>query len=220
MKTRTIRAKLLSLLLAAIMVFSLLPVTALAATVDESYTPGTYEGTARGYKSDVTITVTLTKDEDGAVKISEITAKQDETEALWAKAEALLDAIKENNGTYGVDAVSGATFSSEAIINATNQALSKANPAPSGSGTVNDPYVIMNAAQLQWLANSVDNGESYKGKYVVLGANIDLSSVESWNPIGGEAKDSTNIFRGTFNGQGYSISGLKINASVTGGEAN
>ena len=219
MKTRTIRTKILSLLLAAIMVFSLLPVTALAATVDNNYTPGTYTGTARGYKSDVTITVTLAKDEEGAVKISEITAKQDETPSMWAKAEKLLDTIKENNGTDGVDAVSSATYSSNAIIKATEEALGKANPVPSGSGTVNDPYVIMNATQLQWLATSVDGGNSFEGKYVVLGADIDLSTVENWNPIGTE-NGTTNIFRGTFDGKGHSISGLTINASVTTGEGN
>ena len=61
MITRTIRTKILSLLLAAIMVFSLLPVTALAATVKSTYTPGTYTGTAKVYKDDVIkVTVTLT----------------------------------------------------------------------------------------------------------------------------------------------------------------
>ena len=218
MKTRTIRTKLLSLLLAAIMVFSLLPVTALAATVDSTYTPGTYTGTAKGLNGDVTINVTLVKDEDGAVKISEITAEQNETPKYWAKAEPLLAQIEEKNGTDGVDAVSGATYSSKAIINATNEALSKANPAPSGSGTENDPYVIMNAAQLQKFAELVDGGETYEGKYVVLGADIDLSSVDSWNPIGAES-GTANIFRGTFDGKGYSIKGLKINTEIAA-EAN
>ena len=48
MKTQKIRTKLMSLLLAAIMVLSLLPVSALADKVDNSYTPGTYTGTAQG----------------------------------------------------------------------------------------------------------------------------------------------------------------------------
>ena len=41
MKTQKIRTKLMSLLLAAIMVLSLLPVSAFADTVDDGYTPGT-----------------------------------------------------------------------------------------------------------------------------------------------------------------------------------
>lgn len=219
MKTRTIRTKILSLLLAAIMVFSLLPVTALAATVDNSYTPGTYEGTAKGFNGDVNVTVTL-EEQDGNVVISDIRATHEkETEHYWEKAVTLLNTIKAKNGTDGIDAKCGATYSATGIINATNEALSKANPAPSGSGTESDPYVIMNAVQLQWLATSVDGGESFEGKYVVLGADIDLSSVDSWNPIGGEAKDSTNIFRGTFDGNGYSIRGLRINTE-TAIEAN
>ncbi len=219
MKTRTKTTKLLSLLLAAIMVLSLLPVTALAATVDNGCTPGTYTGTAQGFKGDVTVTVTL-EEKDGNVVISGIEATgESETPTYWASAVAVLDTIKENNGTDGVDAVSGATKSSTGIINATNEALGKANPKPSGSGEMNDPYVIMNATQLQWLATSVDNGNSFQGEYVVLGADIDLSSIESWNPIGVE-NESGNIFRGTFDGKGYSIKGLTINATLTSGVGN
>ncbi len=219
MKTRTRTTKLLSLLLAAIMVLSLLPVTALAATVDNGYAAGTYTGTAQGFKGDVTVTVTL-EEKDGNVVISDIQAKgENETANFWASAVAVLDKIKENNGTDGVDAVSGATRSSTGIINATNAALSKANTAPSGSGTESDPYVIANAVQLQWLATSVDNGNSFQGEYVVLGADIDLSSIESWNPIGVE-NESENIFRGTFDGKGYSIKGLTINAAPTSGVGN
>ena len=219
MKTRTTTTKLLSLLLAAIMVLSLLPVTALAATVDNGYTPGTYTGTAQGFKGPVNVTVTLAQ-QDGNVVISDIQATGDsETANFWTSAVAVLDTIKEKNGTDGVDAVSGATKSSKAIINATNEALSKANPTPSGSGTVADPYVIMNAAQLQKFAELVDGGESYEGKYLVLGADIDLSSIESWNPIGAE-DESENIFRGSFDGKGHSITGLTINAAPASGVGN
>ena len=74
MKTQKIRTKLMSLLLAAIMVLSLLPVSAFADTVDDGYTPGTYTGTAQGFGGDVSVSVTLAE-QDGSVVISDITAE-------------------------------------------------------------------------------------------------------------------------------------------------
>ena len=44
-----------------------------------------------------------------------------------------------------------------------------------GSGTGNDPYQIADGAQLAYLANSVNGGESYADTYFVLTANIDLA---------------------------------------------
>lgn len=116
MKTRTVRTKILSLLLAAIMVFSLLPVTALAATVNSTYTPGTYTGTAKVYKDDVIkVTVTLTEGENG-VAISAIDAvlesgDQTDVSFLETAKTAILAQIKAKNGTDNIDAVSGATYS-------------------------------------------------------------------------------------------------------------
>ena len=220
MKAKTIRTKVLSLLLAAVMVLGLMPVGALAASVDGSYTPGTYTGTAQGHKGDVTVTVTLAES-DGAVVISDITATgESETPSYWAQAVTLLEQIKEKNGTDGVDAVSGATRSSNGIINAANEALGKAAAEISGSGTQTDPFVIMNASALAKFAVEVDSGNTYAGQYVVLGADIDLSGVESWNPIGAESAAADKIFRGTFNGGGHSITGLRIDAQPTSGEAN
>ena len=120
------------------------------------------------------------------------------------------------NGTEGIDAVSGATYSSEGIINAVNNALARSS-APDcfedGSGSVNDPFVIKTASQLAEFAESVDSGENYLGKYVVLDADIDLSGIRNWNPIGAEGAASKNldkIFAGDFDGRGNVIKGLNI----------
>ena len=208
------KKKLLSVLMLVVMVFSLIPTAAFAATVNNTYTPGTYTGSAEGFAGDVTVEVTLTKDGQD-VKISDIKATgEKETPSYWAKVTGILDTIKAKNGTDGVDTVSGATYSSQAILDATDEALSKASSSISGSGTQTDPYTIANAAQLAAFASAVDGGETYQGKYVVLSGDIDLSGIDSWNPIGGEAKDSANIFRGTFDGKGRSISGLKINVET------
>ena len=207
--------KLFSALLVVVMMLSLLPTAALAATVDKTYTPGTYSGSATGFAGDVTVEVTLAKDGQ-TVKISDIQATgEKESTAQWAKALTVLDTFKAKNGTDGVDIVSGATYSVRAILNATDAALRKASSAISGTGTQADPYTVANAAQLEAFAAAVDGGETYKGKFVALGGDIDLSGIASWNPIGGEGKNSTNIFQGTFDGKGHSISGLKISAEIT-----
>lgn len=205
MKTQKIRTKLMSLLLAAIMVLSLLPVSAFADTVDNGYTPGTYTGTAQGFGGDVSVSVTLAE-QDGSVVISDITAEgAKETPRYWTKAVALLNSIKAANGTDGIDAKCGATKSATGIINATNAALKKASPSMSGSGTESDPYVISSEAGLRYLQAQVAAGNSYKGQYIKLGADIALSG--EWTPIG---SSSDKAFAGTFDGAGHTVSGMTV----------
>ena len=213
------KKKILSILLMMAMIVSMFPASAFAVTVDNSYTPGTYTGEAQGFKGKVNVSVTLAED-NGNVVISDITAEgKEETESFWSKALGILDKIKTNSGTDGVDTVSSATYSSKAIIEATEKALAKAVSTLSGSGTETDPYVIANAGQLAAFAEAVDGGESYEGKFIVLSDDIDLSGVSSWNPIGAES-GTVNIFNGTFDGKGHTISNLKIDANVASGESN
>ena len=58
-------------------------------------------------------------------------------------------------------------------------------------------------ADLQAFAKAVDDGNSYQGKTVVLTADIDASSAEKWNSIGETADNES--FRGTFDGQGHTV---------------
>lgn len=169
------KKKILSILLMMAMIVSMFPASAFAVTVDNSYMPGTYTGEAQGLKGKVNVSVTLAES-NGNVVISDITATRgSETESYWNMAIGILDRIKANNGTDNVDAKTGATVSTQAIIDATEKALAKAASTLSGSGTETDPYVIANAGQLAAFAAAVDGGESYDGKYVALGDDIDLS---------------------------------------------
>ena len=81
-------------------------------------------------------------------------------------------------------------------------------PEMAGTGGVSDPYVISSAAQLKLMASRVNGGEEYFGKYFQLGADITFNKNESNNftPIG----NGGNAFSGTFDGQGYTISGIRI----------
>ena len=67
-------------------------------------------------------------------------------------------------------------------------------------------YYIANEASMRWLANAVNGGNTFAGKTVKLTADIDLNGKE-WTPIG----NSSNIFKGTFDGQNHTIKNLVVN---------
>ena len=69
-------------------------------------------------------------------------------------------------------------------------------------------FVIMNAGQLAGFAKLVDEGNTFAGKTVKLGANIDLEN-KLFNPIGSYRFDKA--FSGIFDGQGFTISNLSQN---------
>lgn len=87
--------------------------------------------------------------------------------------------------------------------------------APTGSGTIDEPYQIYDAAELKWFANKV-NGSSAKSistLCAVLKADIDLANNE-WKPIGYYDSYSDCVFYGgVFDGAGHTVSGLSINTS-------
>ncbi len=72
-----------------------------------------------------------------------------------------------------------------------------------GTGTEADPFKISTAAQLAFLATEAEFSASSE-KFYVLTGDINLGDFP-WNPIG-TTKDLP--FKGTFDGQGYTISGL------------
>ena len=82
----------------------------------------------------------------------------------------------------------------------------------SGSGTENDPYLILNPIHLNQLRNFLNK----KGVYFKMMADINLteyledeSPSMGWNPVG----TSSAPFKGVLDGNGKTISGLRINRS-------
>ena len=71
----------------------------------------------------------------------------------------------------------------------------------SGTGSSTDPYLIQNAGDWWYFANTVNNGNSYSGKYVQLEADIDIDL-----PVGVRTSDTdTKPFSGTFLGNNKTI---------------
>lgn len=75
-----------------------------------------------------------------------------------------------------------------------------------GKGTAENPYEIRNVNDLKLLAEKVNSGTDYAGKYFKQTANIDLENEPNWTPIG----KSNNPFKGIFDGGGYKITNLKV----------
>ena len=69
----------------------------------------------------------------------------------------------------------------------------------------NNTLLINDPEQFSSFATAVNNGNTFSGINVALGSDIDLNN-QSWTPIG----TKENPFQGTFDGNEYSISNLKI----------
>ena len=80
---------------------------------------GTWEGTAQGFGGDITVAVTVSQ---GKVTAIDVLHAEGEDPAYFSKAQSVIPAIVEAQGE-AVDTVSGATFSSTGLINATANAL-------------------------------------------------------------------------------------------------
>ena len=88
-----------------------------------------------------------------------------------------------------------------------NASMQKTENAYAAGGYIEK---ITSETDLANFADSVNGGTSYSGKIVYLTKDIDLSG-RAWTPIG----SSTNPFDGTFDGRGFTISGLTILSDLT-----
>ena len=80
---------------------------------------------------------------------------------------------------------------------------------PAGTGDAAAPYQITDASQLRWFAQQVNDGRS--SICAVLTKDIDLGD-EPWTPIG---KNYSYAYKGTFDGQKHTVSGLFISGSAS-----
>ena len=93
-----------------------------AESNDSNYKDGTYQGEAEGFGGTVAVEV---KVEKGKITAIEIVSAQKEDGAYLSMAKDIIPKIIESQST-DVDTISGATFSSTGIKNASQEALEKA----------------------------------------------------------------------------------------------
>ena len=98
-----------------------------------------------------------------------------------------------------------------------------------GSGTENDPYIISSPTDLDQLATIVNAGEPFYGYYFKLDRDITYtggSATESNYTAIGKAEGTSgiewdiNFFKGTFDGDGHTISDIRIYRDGTGDDAH
>lgn len=128
------------------------------------YPDGTYYGTAEGYLGDVKVAIVLKNHTIQSVQILE----NEDDAAFFNRARAVVNHIVKNQ-TTGVDVVSGATYSSNGIINAVKAALESAkavaNPSNgnnSNNGNQNNNNSGNNNGNTGNNNNSNNNGSTEK----------------------------------------------------------
>ena len=89
---------------------------------DNFYKNGTYEGSGTGYGGTITVQVTL---EDDTITAVSVVSAPGEDSAYLSQGENVISSILSEQST-DVDTISGATFSSTGILEAVDDALSKA----------------------------------------------------------------------------------------------
>lgn len=86
------------------------------------YVDGVYTGFARGYKGFMYVSVTIKNERISAIDIT----KTGDDEPYLTNAKTLIKRILAKQTTEGIDAVSGATYSSNGLLDAVKKALAKA----------------------------------------------------------------------------------------------
>ena len=92
-----------------------------AAPVEPALAANEYLGVGKGFGGEIKVKVTM----DGANIAKIEVLEHGETAGISDKAFNLIDAIVANNGTAGIDVASGATFSSNGLFEAINNALAQ-----------------------------------------------------------------------------------------------
>ena len=101
-----------------------------AGSVTAVFTPGTYEGTGKGYGGDIKVSVTL--DETSITDIEVL--EQTETEGVGGAAlPTLVDKVLSAQ-SVNIDGVSGATYTSDGFLTAVREAITASGADPDSLG--------------------------------------------------------------------------------------
>ena len=131
--------------------------------------------------------------------------------------------------TYGSSTLSGTILTVGSADYSVDLTLAPIDWATVNQGTKDDPYMIYNKDQLLLLAYRVNgtHGETandYNNKYFKLGADITFSYdpnediddyEENYEAIGGYINGNLRFFKGDFNGDNKTVSGIRINKSAS-----
>lgn len=84
-----------------------------------------------------------------------------------------------------------------------------------GNGSYRNPYQIKNGKEFAYFRQVIEEENSaYATKYYELTSDIDLGG-HTWNPIGTSTDGKNNIFKGTLNGNGYTIKNAIVENAIS-----
>ena len=210
------RKRITSLFLVLALCLTLLPTTALAEEAGAAQETQDSTEVGDGYTIEEDTAVQGKGENDKAVQtvqalIDALPAAEDISDANADEVSGQLDAIEEAKqalteeqaaqldfAKYDAAAAAVLALAGEPDANEPAVLADTIGTQPSGSGTAGDPYLITNAAELIWLRDAVNVGETN----TCAELQQDVEYVDKvWTPIG----TSEHPYTGTFNGNGHTI---------------
>lgn len=114
--------------------------------------------------------------------------------------------------SYLIDWNSDGTIDLTVTLDATAAEFEVPAPEPSWDGET-----IASVDDLKAFRDAVNAGDTFEGKTVTMTNTVDLSEETDWTPIGNGTRSGSGYtgaaFKGTFNGDGFSIIGLTVTGS-------
>lgn len=167
------------------------------STVKGNYTDGTYTGSANGFRGETEVSVTVT---NGNITDITVLSYNDDKEYFCRAEDTIISRIIESQD-LNVDTVSGATFSSNGIINAVADALGiTSDGTESSSATVNGSY-------------STESSDSSAKSETSSDASTNTDSTDS------STSGKMNLEDGTYTGIGSGFRGnTEVSVTVSGGK--
>ena len=194
----------------------ILKATGSSTSIGQNRTTWNFDFTVRVFKAGETNTISIQTSDGGTVTSDKSSAECGETITLTVKPNTgkMINEVYYNDGSDHVITRSdnGKYCFTMPVCDVTVRARFSdiGQVTFEGSGTSTNPYFIKNLNDIKALANAVNNGNDFQGKYFRLTANINCGggSSESTNytPIG----DSGHRFRGIFDGNGKTIHGVRV----------
>jgi len=181
--------------------------TGQATTANKLYTDGTYEGSGTGFRG-ATTTVSVTVKNDKITNISTVSSGDDGS--FYSRAYSTVSEGIISNQSTNVDAVSGATFSSNGIMQAVENALSKAKV----TGTSSSTQATVSSSKSSVPSASQDNTNATASSKSATSAASSSSSKATASTPSSSHKDG--IYQGS--GTGFRGATTTVSVTVSGGK--
>jgi NosR/NirI family nitrous oxide reductase transcriptional regulator len=148
--------------------------TTVTKTLSDTYQDGTYTGTGTGYRPNTEVSVTIKNNKITSIELISTNDTEDFFNRAWS---SIKNAILNNQSTK-VSTVSGATRSSNGIIEAVNDALNSAKNGTTSNST-SSSSTNSNSSNSSSSSSTTNNSNSSTDNYSTTDSNNNSSSTTS-----------------------------------------